>query len=180
MTFDDGPNPATTPQVLSLLEKYHAKATFFMMGSKIPGNESLVKKVADAGHEIANHSYDHPDLTKLNDQQIKYQINTTNEAISKVIGKRPIYLRPPYGATNDRVRQLAGLTEILWTVDTRDWENRNTNAIMTNIKQQLHPGGIILMHDIHQTSVNALPSVLDYLQKEGYTCVTVSVLMGKE
>nr|WP_207927388.1 polysaccharide deacetylase family protein [Streptococcus catagoni] len=178
LTFDDGPNPDTTPQVLSLLDKYQAKATFFMMGSKISGNESLVKKIISAGHEIGNHSWDHPDLTKLSEDQVRFQIRNTNDAIAKACGKVPIYLRPPYGATNDNVRRISGLTEVLWTVDTRDWENHNTEAIMANIRSQLQPGGIILMHDIHQTSVNALPTVLDYLKSQGYKCVTVSQVMG--
>lgn len=178
LTFDDGPNPETTPQVISLLQKYKAKATFFMMGSKVAGNELILKSILASGSEIGNHTWDHPDLTKVADSEVKSQIDRTNNAIEKVIGKRPIYLRPPYGATNAKVEKLSGLTQILWTVDTRDWENHNTEKIMANIKSQLHPGGIILMHDVHQTSLQALPTVLDYLKKEGYQCVTISELLG--
>lgn len=178
LTFDDGPDPVTTPQVLDILAKYQAKGTFFMMGSKVVGHEALVKKVSAAGHDVENHSWDHPDLTTLTVDQIQTQINTTNQAIEKACGKRPVYLRPPYGATNDVVRRASGLKEMLWTVDTRDWENRNTAAIMANVKQQLQPGGVVLMHDIHQTSVDALPSIMEYLKAEGYKCVTLSELYG--
>ncbi|EGJ27144.1 polysaccharide deacetylase family protein [Streptococcus porcinus] len=179
LTFDDGPNPATTPKVLELLSKYGAKATFFMMGSKIAGNEALVKKVHDLGNDIGNHSWDHPNLTKLSPDQVKSQIQSTNDAIAKACGQKPIYLRPPYGATNEMVKQASGMNQMLWTVDTRDWENHSTEGIMSNIKSQLQPGGVILMHDIHQTSVDALPTVLEYLKKEGYRCVTISQLMGE-
>ncbi|KGR72942.1 polysaccharide deacetylase family protein [Streptococcus phocae subsp. salmonis] len=178
LTFDDGPDPSTTPQVLSILAKYQAKGTFFMLGSKIAGNESLVKKVTDAGHEIDNHSWDHPDLTTLTAEQVKAQVNNTSEAIKKASGQGPIYLRPPYGATNESVRKASGLTEMLWTVDTRDWENHSTDGIMANLKQQLQPGGVVLMHDIHQTTVDALPTVMEYLKAEGYQCVTLKELFG--
>ncbi|VTS25188.1 polysaccharide deacetylase family protein [Streptococcus dysgalactiae] len=179
LTFDDGPDPRTTPQVLDILAKYQAKGTFFMMGSKVAGNEALVKRVSEAGHEIGNHSWDHPNLTKLTVDQIQYQVNATNQAISKACGKKPLYLRPPYGATNDTVQRASGLAQMLWTVDTRDWENHSTAGIMANIKKQLQPGGVVLMHDIHQTTVNALPTVMEYLKAEGYQCVTVSDLYNQ-
>lgn len=178
LTFDDGPDPVTTPQVLDILAKYKAKGTFFMLGSKIASNEALTKKVSDAGHEIGNHSWDHPNLTKLTVEQIQNQIDMTNQAIVKACGKKPLYLRPPYGATNDTVQRASGLKQMLWTVDTRDWENHTTEGIMTNIKKQLQPGGVVLMHDIHQTTVNALTTVMEYLKAEGYKCVTVSELYG--
>lgn len=180
LTFDDGPDPRTTPQVLDMLKKYHAKATFFMLGGKISGNESLVKRIADEGNEVGNHSFDHSNFTKLSHEQIVSQIESTNSLIEKACGKKPFYFRPPYGATDERVKQAVGMSQLLWTVDTKDWENHNTAAIMTNIKNQLRPNGIILMHDIHQTSVNALPTVLDYLVNQGYHFVTVSQLMASQ
>lgn len=180
LTFDDGPDPRTTPQVLDMLKKYHAKATFFMLGGKISGNETLVKRIADEGNEVGNHSFDHSNFTKLSHEQIVSQIESTNSLIEKASGKKPIYFRPPYGATDERVKQAVGMSQLLWTVDTKDWENHNTAAIMTNIKNQLRPNGIILMHDIHQTSVNALPTVLDYLVNQGYHFVTVSQLMASQ
>lgn len=178
LTFDDGPNPDTTPRVLELLAKYGAKATFFMLGSKVVANQELVKNVHDSGNEIGNHSWDHPNLTKLAPEQIQNQVQSTNDAIAKACGQKPIYLRPPYGATNEVVKKASAMNQMLWTVDTRDWDNHNTQAMMANIKSQLQPGGVILMHDIHKTTVEALPTILEYLKKEGYKCVTVSQLMG--
>ncbi|MDV5977738.1 UNVERIFIED_CONTAM: polysaccharide deacetylase family protein [Streptococcus canis] len=178
LTFDDGPDPATTPQVLDILARYHAKASFFMMGSKVVNNEALVKRVSEAGHDIGNHTWDHPNLTKLPVDQIQSEVNRTNQAIEKACGKKPLYLRPPYGATNAMVQQASGLTQMLWTVDTRDWENHSTEGIMANLKKQLQPGGVVLMHDIHQTTVDALPTVMEYLKAEGYQCVTLSELYG--
>ncbi len=180
LTFDDGPDPTTTPQVLDILAKYQAKGTFFMIGSKVVNNENLTKRVSDAGHEIANHTWDHPNLTNLSVSEIQHQVNMTNQAIEKACGKKPHYLRPPYGATNATVQQSSGLTQMLWTVDTRDWENHSTDGIMTNVKNQLQPGGVVLMHDIHQTTINALPTVMEYLKAEGYECVTVSELYAHQ
>ncbi|WP_159720662.1 polysaccharide deacetylase family protein [Streptococcus halichoeri] len=176
LTFDDGPDAETTPQVLNILAKYHAVGTFFMIGSKVAGHEALVKKVYDQGNEIGNHTWTHPNLTLLSPDQIKSEINQTNQVLEKITGKKPVFLRPPYGATNERVKEITGMEQAMWTVDTRDWENHSTQGIMTNLKNQAGPNGVVLMHDIHQTSVNALPSVIEYLQSQGYSFVTLSQL----
>lgn len=178
LTFDDGPNPVTTPKILDILQQCDAKATFFTIGQKIGGQEELLKKMVDQGNEIGNHTWSHPNLTTLSDEGIKQEINSTNEAIEKAIKRKPTLMRPPYGATNTTVQSVAGMKEIMWTVDTLDWQNHSTPAIMKNIQEQLRPGGIILMHDIHQTSVEALPSVLEFLKSQGYEIVTVSELYG--
>lgn len=178
LTFDDGPNPATTPQVLVILKEYGAKATFFMIGQKIAGQEALLQKIVAQGNEIGNHTWSHPNLAGLSAQGVKQEITLTNEAIEKAIHKTPKLMRPPYGSTNATVQAAAGMQEIMWTVDTLDWQNHSTAAIMQNVKAQLTPGGIILMHDIHQSTVAALPSVLDYLKSQGYEMVTVSELNG--
>lgn len=178
LTFDDGPNPVTTPQVLDILKRYNAKATFFTIGQKIAGQEALLQKMIAQGNEIGNHTWSHPNLASLEVQGIKQEVTSTNEAIEKAIHKKPTLMRPPYGSTNATVQAAAGMKEILWTVDTLDWQNHSTEGIMKHVKEELTPGGIILMHDIHQTSVDALPSVLDYLKSQGYEVVTVSELYG--
>lgn len=178
LTFDDGPNPVTTPQVLDILKRYDAKATFFIIGQRIAGQEVLLQKIVAQGNEIGNHTWSHPNLADLSVQEIKQEVTSTNEAIEKAIHKKPTLLRPPYGSTNATVQAAAGMKEIMWTVDTLDWQNHSTAGIMKNVKEQLTPGGIILMHDIHQTSVDALPTVLDYLKAQGYEVVTVSELYG--
>ncbi|WP_438838047.1 polysaccharide deacetylase family protein [Streptococcus pluranimalium] len=178
LTFDDRPNPDTTPRVLKILDQYDAKATFFTLGHKLAGQETLVKRMIDQGNEIGNHTWSHPNLTTLSVEGIKQEITATNQAIEKITHQKPTLMRPPYGATNATVQAAVGMKEIMWTVDTLDWQSHSTPAIMKKLKEQLTPGGIILMHDIHQTSVDALPSVLDYLKSQGYEVVTVSELYG--
>ncbi|WP_144207433.1 polysaccharide deacetylase family protein [Streptococcus constellatus] len=177
LTFDDGPNAATTPQALDILSKYHVKGTFFMLGKNVAGNEQLVKRVHDEGHEIGNHSWSHPQLPILSLEQAKKQIADTQVALRAVIGESPKLMRPPYGAINDTIRNAIDMSFIMWNVDSLDWKNRNTMSIMQQVKKQTAAGSIILMHDIHQTTINALPSVIEYLQKNGYTFVTVSELL---
>ena len=178
LTFDDGPNSATTPKVLDILAKYKAKATFFVLGSKVAGNEAILKRMTEAGCEIGNHSWDHPSLSTLSADQIKWQIDSTNQAVSDVIGSNPKIVRPPYGATNETVKSIVGVPQVLWSVDTLDWKNHDTQAILANVQSQIQAGAIILMHDIHQTTVAALPTVMDYLVSQGYQFVTVSELYG--
>ena len=180
LTFDDGPNPATTPQVLDILARYNAKATFYVLGSAIEGNHSILTRMVQEGHELGNHTWDHPKLPGLSADQITWQFNSTTDAIKAVTGVTPKTFRPPYGATNATVRSLTDMTQMLWTVDTLDWKNRSTEAIMANIQASVHPGGVILMHDIHPTTMNALPTVMDYLVSQGYSFVTISELYGLE
>lgn len=180
LTFDDGPNAATTPQALDILAKYHVKGTFFMLGKNIAGNEQLVKRVHDEGHEIGNHSWSHPQLPTLALEQAKKQIEDTQAALRAVIGESPKMMRPPYGAINNTLRNAVDMSFIMWNVDSLDWKNRNTGSIMEQVKKQTYPGSIILMHVIHQTTINALPSVIEYLQKNGYTLVTVSELLNHQ
>ncbi|MCD0070810.1 polysaccharide deacetylase family protein, partial [Streptococcus agalactiae] len=176
LTFDDGPNEKTTPKALEILKRYNAKATFFVMGQSAVGHTDILQRMHAEGHEIGNHTWDHPNLTKLPAEKIKEEIHKTNDLIMKATGQKPVYLRPPYGATNATVKTVTGLKEMLWSVDTEDWKNHNTQAMMTNIKKQLRPGGVILMHDIHQTTIDALPTIMDYLTTQGYYFVTVGEL----
>ncbi|GGE29528.1 polysaccharide deacetylase family protein [Streptococcus himalayensis] len=175
LTFDDGPSPETTPQALEILAKYHAKATFYMLGKKVAGNEKLIKQVKAAGHEIGNHSWNHPQLTAIPLNQAVQEISDTQAALQAVIGEAPRTMRPPYGSINQAVQNAVNVSFMLWDVDTLDWKTHNTAAIMREVRKT-QPGSVILMHDIHQTTIDALPSVLEYLKENGYTFVTVSEL----
>ncbi|NWO14100.1 polysaccharide deacetylase family protein [Virgibacillus sp.] len=177
LTFDDGPHPQNTPKVLDLLKQYNAKATFFMLGNKVTANATVVKRMKDEGHELGNHTWDHKDLTKLGVAGIRREIEQTNEAIRNAAGKNPTLFRPPYGATNGNIEKIVGLPSILWTVDTRDWESLDPVAILNEVKSHTTDGSILLMHDIHTSTVNGLKSVLDYLVGEGYEFVTVSEII---
>ena len=179
LTFDDGPNPNTTPVALELLKKYNAKATFFMVGRSVAGNEDIIKQVVAEGHQIGNHSWSHPLLTKVTLEQAKSQINDTTEVLKKASGQDVHIMRPPYGGINSAIQAAVSQSFILWDVDTLDWKNRNTASIMKEV-QKTQPGSIILMHDIHQTSIDALPTVLQYLTDQGFELVTVEELMGDQ
>ena len=179
LTFDDGPNPNTTPVALELLKKYNAKATFFMVGHAVAGNENIIKQVVAEGHQIGNHSWSHPLLTKISLEEAKSQINDTTEALKKASGQDVHIMRPPYGGINSTIQAAVDQSFILWNIDTLDWKNRNTASIMREIRKT-QPGSIILMHDIHQTSIDALPSVLQYLTEQGFELVTIDELMGDQ
>ena len=178
LTFDDGPDGNTTPQALDILAKYKIKATFFVQGKNIAGNEAILKRMQADGHEIGNHSWNHPVLTQLSFEDAKKQITDTEDAIKNVLGKSSKLMRPPYGAISDDIRNSLDLSFILWDVDSLDWKSKNEASIFTEIQHQTSDGAIILLHDIHQPSVNSLPKVIEYLQEQGYSFVTVSELLN--
>lgn len=178
LTFDDGPNPSTTPVVLDLLKKYNAKATFFVIGQNIEGNEWILQRMKAEGHEIANHTWSHPNLTKLSPDTIRQEIEKTQVAIEKAVGQRSRLVRPPYGAVNKQVANAMNLPSICWNVDTLDWSSHNPQAILNQVKSNACPGCFILMHDIHKETVKSLDSVLQFLTSQGYSMVTVSESLG--
>lgn len=178
LTFDDGPNPETTPRVLELLKKYRAKGTFFVLGQKIEGNEGILKQMVAEGHEIGNHTFTHPNLVEMSDDVILSEINQTQDAIQAALGQKPTIYRPPYGSADARVANLVNLPAIHWSVDTLDWENRDPHQIVEQVKANMAPGGIVLMHDIHPETVDALEPMLEYLVSQGYVFVTTTELLG--
>ncbi|HEL2205255.1 TPA: polysaccharide deacetylase family protein [Streptococcus suis] len=178
LTFDDGPNPNTTPVVLDLLKKYNAKATFFVVGKAVAGNEAILRRMVAEGHVIANHTWNHPNLVTISGEQVQREIQDTQAAITEATGIVPTMVRPPYGSVNQAVINQMGLPSIYWSVDSKDWKSRNPQAILKEIKEQTCPGSIILMHDIHQSTVDSLESVLQYLTGEGYNMVTVTDLLA--
>lgn len=179
LTFDDGPHPTVTRQILKTLAKYDAKATFFVTGRRVDLSPAVLKEVSTAGHEIGNHTYNHPKLTTLSSKEAREQITATNAAIKKVIGTEATVFRPPYGAYNDTVKSLTSLPFVLWSVDTLDWQHHDPVKMLQIVKKQAKNDSIILMHDIHQTTADGLDAVLNYLSTEGYEFVTVSTLLAK-
>lgn len=180
LTFDDGPMPESTNRILETLDQYDAKATFFMLGNNVQANPDLAKKVADNGHEIANHSITHADLNKVNAEQVRKEMIDSKKIIENVTGKTPTLFRPPYGSKNDAVHEIANETEqsiALWSIDTYDWQHLNPNATFEKVQANVKPGSIILMHDIHQESADALPRVMEFLNEEGYEFVTMTELL---
>ncbi|MGE7949800.1 polysaccharide deacetylase family protein [Lysinibacillus sp. NPDC093688] len=177
LTFDDGPDAKVTPQILETLKRYDAKATFFMVGPNASKNSAIVKKVYEAGHEIGNHTWNHSKLTGLSTANVKQEVDRTSNTIYATIGQYPTVFRPPYGATNDKVRSVITMPSILWSIDTLDWKHHNAEKILASVKASVKDGSIILMHDIHQTTANGLENVILYLQKQGYEFVTVSEIL---
>ena len=180
LTFDDGPGPYTA-QLLDILDQHGAKATFFLIGSKVSAQADVLRRMHARGHQLGNHSWSHPELPKLPVDQIASEIDRTNDAIKQATGVKPSILRPPYGAVNGVVLEqlrARGMSSILWSVDTRDWADRNSDIVCSRAVAGAHPRDIILMHDIHQTSVNAVPCVLSALKQQGYSFVTVQGLLG--
>ena len=177
LTFDDGPGEYTAG-VLDELDARRAAATFFLQGYRTVQNPSVVRRMHDEGHEIGNHTWNHPDLTKLKDEEIKDQLDRASAAIRDASGDRPTTFRPPYGAVDERVLKQTNLPAILWTVDTNDWQLPDDATLLDRAVQQPGPGAIILMHDVHENTARMTPQVLDGLLGRGFTLVTVQQLLG--
>lgn len=175
LTFDDGPN-YNTSKVIDLLNKYNAKATFFVMGKNIKNNELVLKKMVESGMEIGNHTYNHLLLTKYNTSKINEEINTTSELIYDVIGMYPTLFRPSYGAVNKKIKGISNYPIIIWNIDTLDWKYKNSKRIANTILTKIDNNDIILMHDIYKSTLNALDIVLPILINNNYKLVTVSEL----
>lgn len=177
LTFDDGPHKEVTPKVLDILNKYEARATFFVLGNRAEFYPEILRRAVSEGHEIGNHSWSHPHLTKLSQSDIKNQLSKTFGQIAKTTGAKAELIRPPFGEVNDVIESSVNGPIINWSVDTRDWDSRNPNAILSEVQSQVEDGSIILMHDIYPSTAESLAMVLDWLQKEGYQIVTVSDLL---
>ncbi|MFG1700405.1 polysaccharide deacetylase family protein [Nonomuraea sp. NPDC049309] len=182
LTFDDGPGEHT-PRLLDLLRERDVRATFFVIGEMVAADKGgrTVRRIVDEGHEIGNHSWSHPSLTSLPLHGIKRELRSTEEIVQRLTGVRMRVMRPPYGATDARVAaetRREGLAQILWTLDTLDWRDRVTETVAKRAGHA-RPGSIVLMHDIHRTTVDAVPKVLDTLTRRGFTFVTISELYGR-
>ncbi|WP_312645585.1 polysaccharide deacetylase family protein [Hydrogenoanaerobacterium sp.] len=173
LTFDDGPDPTNTVSVMNTLLKYDVGATFFFTGENMRQNNAVVKQVHDNGFAIGLHGYDHTSLVTLPEADVKSQLNNTNDLLEKTIGKRASIMRPPYGDLDDSTIQTIGaLNEriYLWSLDTLDWAQKDESEILRNVKENLRPGDIILMHAAAGMPLSAkiLPEMIEYIQLQGY------------
>lgn len=184
MTFDDGPHPKFTPRLLDILKERGIKATFFVIGKLVAEYPDIAKRIVDEGHEISNHTWTHPQLPKLSPTAFAAEITQSNDAIQKATGVLPVTMRPPYGATNaainKRLHEEYGLSVILWSVDPQDWKIRKSDHVSSHIIKNAAPGAIILAHDIHASTIDAMPAALDALQAKGYNFVTVTELIAMD
>lgn len=180
LTFDDGPHPEVTPRILDTLKEHDVKATFFMLGSQVEYYPSLANEVKEAGHEIANHTMNHHDLSVLGVDQIKNEIQQSSEMIKKSTGWTSTLLRPPYGASNNDVEKMStdlGHALVMWSVDSLDWKSRDATAVNKEVMSHVTSESIVLLHDIHSSTADALPQLLTSLEEQGYQMVTVSQLL---
>ena len=176
LTFDDGPSSATTPILLQTLEEKDVPATFFMLGKMAKNNPDLVREIESKGHEVASHTMYHQNLIRIPLASAKADINEAASVIEDILGHKPSLTRPPYGNNNAEIRKAMDTPVIIWSVDTLDWKNKNTEAIVSTTMSEIHDGAIILMHDIHPTSVEAVPTLIDTARKAGYEFTTISEL----
>lgn len=184
LTFDDGPHPTLTPKLLDILKEKGVKVTFFVLGSCVDANPEVLQRAAAEGHEIGNHSWDHKAFPRSGGSGVASQINQTNTAIESATGKKPVLVRPPYGATNStitkRLNEEFGLKVIMWDVDPLDWKSRNSARVQDEILKATKPGSIVLSHDIHPTTVGAMAATIDALKEKGFQFVTVSELIAMD
>ena len=184
LTFDDGPDNLITPRILDILKEKGVPATFFVVGQQVSYFPNLSKRMVNEGHTIANHTWDHPELSKLYTSQVIQQITSTNEIIERVTGVKATLFRPPYGdftAADALVFDRLGLKNILWSVDTIDWSGTSAEEILAIIHRDKSPGDIILQHNFQNSklegTVQALPQIIDQLRAEGYEFVTIDALL---
>lgn len=178
LTFDDGPKPRTTPRLLEGLDQRGVKATFFLIGAQVEECPDLVVQMAQGGHQLGIHTYDHVSLTKLNRADFDAQVERTRQVLTALLGYDSFLLRPPYGLVDDSVKAYAGAPIILWSVDPEDWHNRNVQREVAHIVSRVQDGDILLMHDIFPESVDAALQVIDQLHQAGYAFVTVEELFS--
>lgn len=179
LTFDDGPHYLRTPLLLEILEEYDVKSTFFILGDRAnegPASRKTVQAVAAAGHEIASHTYSHKNLKTLTVEQMTEEILKARESIFEVTGEYPVFVRPPYGGYNDLVKENCYTPLILWNLDSKDWDFRNAEKVIDHVLAEAGNGKIVLMHDIHQFTIDAVKVLIPELIARGYQLVTVREL----
>jgi peptidoglycan/xylan/chitin deacetylase (PgdA/CDA1 family) len=182
LTFDDGPAATLTPKLLDLLAAHHLKATFFVVGQNAADHPDILKRAVREGHEIANHSWSHPNLGKMSDEAVRRELQKTDDAIAAAIGKRPTLMRPPYGSITARqknwIHDEFGYRIIIWDVDPLDWKRPGPSVVTSRIVKETKAGSIVLAHDIHPPTIEAMPATFDQLEKKGFKSVTVTELLG--
>ena len=178
LTFDDGPRAGTTDRLLDGLRERGASATFFLIGEQIAGNEDLLLRMRDEGHQVGNHSWSHADLKSESDWGLQQEVGRTDALLRQVLGEEDYWLRPPYGFLTARQRQLLTVPAVKWSVDPEDWKLRNTEKDVAAVLRAVQPGDIILMHDTIPATVDAALQIVDALQAQGYTFVTVEELLA--
>jgi peptidoglycan/xylan/chitin deacetylase (PgdA/CDA1 family) len=181
LTFDAGPS-RYTPRLLDILKAEHVHATFFMLGKNhVLNYPDLVRRISDEGHDLGNHTWTHQILTKIDEKEARLEITRTQDAVQKVTGRKPTLMRPPQGRTDETVSRICrelGIAQVLWSVTAKDYRTTDSALIEKRVLDQVKRDGIILLHDIYEGTVPAVPGILAGLKKRGYTVVSVSELLA--
>ncbi|MFF4587621.1 polysaccharide deacetylase family protein [Streptomyces sp. NPDC001388] len=181
LTFDAGPSE-NSARLLDILKERQVPATFFLLGKRhIEKYPELVRRMADEGHEVASHTWDHRILTRIEPDEIREELRRPNDEIERLTGRRPTLMRPPQGRTNDTVHEISrelGLAEVLWTVTAKDYATTDSALIRERVLAQADRDGIILLHDLYDGTVPAVPGIIDALKERGYVFVTVPQLLA--
>ena len=182
LTFDDGPSAKLTPKLLDLLASHHIKATFFEIGQNVVEHPEITARAAQEGHEIGNHSWSHPNFGKMSDDGVRRELRKTDDAIRAATGASPTLLRPPYGSITERQKKWIaaefGYKTVLWDVDPLDWKRPGPAAVCNRIVRNTRAGSIVLSHDIHPGTIEAMPATIEQLEGKGFKFVTVSELIS--
>jgi peptidoglycan-N-acetylglucosamine deacetylase len=182
ITFDDGPHPQNTPRLLDMLRARNIKATFYVIGRNVELYPQVVRRTVGEGHEIGNHSQTHRLLSKLSDTELRQEMSRCRDAVGRAAGVQPRTMRPPYGGLLQRQRELVhsefGYPVILWSVDPLDWKRPGAGVVTSRILAGTASGGIVLAHDLHSQTVDAMPATLDGLLRRNFKFVTVSQLLA--
>ena len=181
LTFDDGPSSLITSGLLDILKEYDVKATFFVLGQNSNKNKDIIKRMYDEGHSVGNHTYGHVQLTTVSNSSMMKQIADTNNLLLEITGEKPTLFRPPYGAYSNKILKYLGeegMSAILWSIDPQDWKVKDAVLIAKHIIEKAHDGGIILLHDLYEPTLNSVETIIRALTKKGYVFVTVSELIN--
>lgn len=183
ISFDAAWGNEDTHELVEILKEYNVKATFFVVGDWVDKYPESVKELNDAGHDIMNHSNTHPHMTQISKEKMLSEVEACDEKIEKITGKKPNLFRPPYGDYNDSVIETlkqAGHYTIQWDVDSLDWKDLSANDIYTRVTQKVTNGSIVLFHNAAKHTPEALPSILEKLQSDGYKIIKINELIYKE
>lgn len=175
LTFDDGPYDRVTNRIVKVLAKHDSRATFFVVGNRVERYADTMKNAYNKGNQIATHTFDHGDLSKMKKKQIRRELKRAFRVMKKINGENPTMLRPPYGNVNDKMRQTIRIPMIYWNVDTEDWASRNKEKILSRCKS-IKDGDIVLMHDLYPSTAAAVEKLVPKLRKKGFQLVTVEEL----
>ena len=177
LTFDDGPHPVYTKQLLAGLKERGVQATFFVVGENIPGREELIKEMYEDGHLIGNHTYDHTDLSRMSSEQACEELTKTSNLVKDITGCGTSYVRPPFGKWNDDLDRALSMMSVKWTIDPLDWTTQNKSQVVQKVVSKAEDNDIILLHDYYRSSVEAALEIVDILKEQGFEFVTVEELL---